>query len=63
MLIRNYFAHYNPSEKKYIPKDSISLNLLIEEMRIILEANILHDLGLPNENIIKFIKITKGYVH
>lgn len=63
VLIRNHFAHFNPDEKKYIPNDPNSLRLLNEEMRIILEANILQDLGFDPDYIHKFVRITKAYHH
>ncbi|NPV39714.1 MAG: hypothetical protein HPY72_00010 [Anaerolineae bacterium] len=63
VLIRNHFAHFDPEEKRYIPKDAISLQLLNEEMRLILEANILADLGIDVEYINKLIRIPKRFHH
>ncbi len=63
VLIRNHFAHFDPNEKRFIPKDTVSLQLLNEEMRIILEANILIDLGFDIEHIWKFARITKRFHH
>ena len=61
--IRNYFAHFDPDEKRFIPKDQVSLQLLNEEMRLILEANILQDFGFDIGHIGKFTRITKIFHH
>jgi hypothetical protein len=61
--IRNHFAHFDPNEKGFIPKDPVSLRLLNEEMRLILEANILQDFGFDIEHIWKFTRITKRFHH
>ena len=63
VLIRNHFAHFDPEEKRYIPKDPISLQLLNEEMRLILEANILVDLGFDVGYINKLIRLPKKFHH
>ena len=63
VLIRNHFAHFDPNEKRPIPKGPISLQLLNEEMRLILEANILMDFGFDVDHIFKFIRITKRFHH
>ena len=59
----NHFAHFNPSEKKFIPKNQASLQLLNEEMRLILEVNLLQDQGFDIEHIRKFTRITKRFHH
>jgi len=63
VLVRNHFAHFDPSEKRFIPKNQVSLRLLNEEMRLILEANLLQDLGFDIEHIWKFTRITKSFHH
>ena len=63
VLVRNHFAHFDPNEKRFIPKSPVSLQLLNEEMRLILEANMLQDLGFDIEHIWKFTRITKRFHH
>ncbi len=63
VLLRNHFAHFDPNGKKSIPKGPTLLQLLNEEMRLILEVNILQDLGLDIDHISKFVRITKRFHH